>query len=73
MSGRVHSPLKAQGVDVERNLQVPLAGIAETARRRGDAFHEPSIAIRTGDKPQTERARFARYPADILITTPESA
>src|SRR6516162_1071549 len=36
------SPIKALAVDVERNLQVPLAGIAETARRRGESFHEPS-------------------------------
>src|SRR6185312_8113441 len=28
--------------------------------------------VRTGDTPQRERARFARHPADILITTPES-
>lgn len=66
------SPIKALAVDVERNLQSPLRGIAETARRRGDTFHEPSIAIRTGDTPQTERSRFARHPSDILITTPES-
>ncbi len=33
---------------------------------------KPSIAIRTGDTPQAERAAFARHPADILITTPES-
>ncbi len=32
----------------------------------------PSIAIRTGDTPQADRARFQREPADILITTPES-
>ena len=36
------------------------------------AFHAPAIAIRTGDTPQAERARFQREPADILITTPES-
>src|SRR5262249_24893467 len=66
------SPIKALAVDVQRNLQSPLAGIAETARRRGDASHEPSIAIRTGDTPQAERAQFARYPTDILITPPES-
>jgi ATP-dependent Lhr-like helicase len=28
--------------------------------------------VRTGDTPQRERARFARNPAEILITTPES-
>jgi len=32
----------------------------------------PAIAIRTGDTPAAERARFQREPADILITTPES-
>ena len=66
------SPLKALAVDVERNLRAPLAGIAETAQRMGVAFREPAISIRTGDTPQRERARFARHPAEILITTPES-
>jgi ATP-dependent Lhr-like helicase len=66
------SPLKALAVDVERNLCSPLAGIANMARRRGVPFHEPSIAVRTGDTPQRERARFQRHPAEILITTPES-
>jgi ATP-dependent Lhr-like helicase len=66
------SPLKALAVDVERNLRAPLAGIARVAGRRGDPFLTPAIAIRTGDTPQSERARFQREPADILITTPES-
>lgn len=66
------SPLKALAVDVERNLRAPLAGIANLAASRGDRFVMPEIAIRTGDTPQQERARFLRDPADILITTPES-
>jgi ATP-dependent Lhr-like helicase len=66
------SPLKALAVDVERNLRSPLAGMANMARRMGVAFREPTISVRTGDTPQRERARFARNPADILITTPES-
>ena len=66
------SPIKALAVDVERNLQAPLVGIAQTARRLGIPFHTPSVAIRTGDTPQADRSRFARHPADILITTPES-
>ena len=66
------SPLKALAVDVERNLRAPLAGIAQVADGRGDAYLAPAIAIRTGDTPQAERARFQREPADILITTPES-
>jgi ATP-dependent Lhr-like helicase len=66
------SPLKALAVDVERNLRSPLVGMANMARRMGVVFHEPLISVRTGDTPQRERARFARHPAEILITTPES-
>jgi ATP-dependent Lhr-like helicase len=66
------SPLKALAVDVERNLRAPLAGIASLAAGRGEPFVMPQIAIRTGDTPSGERARFLRQPADILITTPES-
>jgi ATP-dependent Lhr-like helicase len=66
------SPLKALAVDVERNLRAPLVGITNLAQARGETAVIPSIAIRTGDTPQSERARFARDPADILITTPES-
>ncbi|MDQ1409001.1 MAG: ATP-dependent helicase Lhr and Lhr-like helicase, partial [Acidobacteriaceae bacterium] len=66
------SPIKALAVDVERNLRAPLVGIAQAAKRLGTEFHEPQVAIRTGDTPPAERARFLRHPADILITTPES-
>jgi ATP-dependent Lhr-like helicase len=66
------SPLKALAVDVERNLRVPLEGIAKVAARRGEAVHAPVVAIRTGDTSAEERARMLRHPPDILITTPES-
>ena len=66
------SPLKALAVDVERNLRAPLAGIVNIAQSRGEAATTPAIAIRTGDTPANERARFLRDAADILITTPES-
>jgi ATP-dependent Lhr-like helicase len=66
------SPLKALAVDVERNLRAPLVGISNVAAATGTAVTEPLIAIRTGDTPAKERARFQRAPADILITTPES-
>jgi ATP-dependent helicase Lhr and Lhr-like helicase len=66
------SPIKALAVDVERNLRAPLVGVAQAAKRLGSEFHEPQVAIRTGDTPPSERARFLRHPADILITTPES-
>jgi ATP-dependent Lhr-like helicase len=66
------SPLKALAVDVERNLRSPLAGIANMARRENIPFRTPEISVRTGDTPTKERARFARHPGEILITTPES-
>jgi ATP-dependent Lhr-like helicase len=66
------SPLKALAVDVERNLRAPLAGISNMAAAKGISFHAPAIAVRTGDTPASERAKFQRTPADILITTPES-
>jgi ATP-dependent Lhr-like helicase len=66
------SPIKALTVDVERNLRAPLVGISQSAQQLGDDFHEPTIAVRTGDTPAAERAHFARKPSDILITTPES-
>src|ERR1051325_3549611 len=66
------SPLKALAVDVERNLREPVTGIANMAAFRGVHYEMPAIAVRTGDTPARERARFRREPADILITTPES-
>jgi len=61
------SPLKALSHDVERNLRAPLRGIAG-----GDPDRVPTVAIRTGDTPQRDRAQMLRTPPDILITTPES-
>ena len=66
------SPIKALAVDVERNLRAPLVGIAQAAQRLETPISRAVVSIRTGDTPQAERARFARHPADILITTPES-
>ena len=66
------SPLKALAVDVERNLRSPLVGIEREAARLGLEATDVTIAIRTGDTPPAERARLARRPPDILITTPES-
>ncbi len=66
------SPLKALAVDVERNLRSPLAGISNMAARMGVPVHLPEISVRTGDTPAADRARFAKHPGDILITTPES-
>ena len=62
------SPLKALGNDIHKNLLEPLAGI----RRRSRALPELRIAVRTGDTPQSQRAKMIRRPPHILITTPES-
>jgi ATP-dependent Lhr-like helicase len=56
------SPLKALSYDIERNLRAPLQGIGAPI----------SVALRTGDTPQSERRLMRREPPDILITTPES-
>lgn len=66
------SPLKALAVDVERNLRSPLVGIQREAALLGTPVSEVVIGIRTGDTPAAERARLAKRPPDILITTPES-
>ena len=66
------SPLKALAVDVEKNLRMPLAGIARVAAGRGEVVHAPVVAVRSGDTPAEDRARMLRHPPDILITTPES-
>ncbi|MEP7021774.1 MAG: DEAD/DEAH box helicase, partial [Pseudonocardiales bacterium] len=66
------SPLKALAVDVERNLRSPLAGIRQAAARLGLPAPDITVAMRSGDTPADERRAFARRPADILITTPES-
>jgi ATP-dependent Lhr-like helicase len=66
------SPLKALAIDVERNLRSPLAGIRQAAARLGLPDPDVTVAMRSGDTPADERRAFARTPADILITTPES-
>ncbi len=66
------SPLKALGVDVERNLRSPLAGVRAVAQRDNIPFHEPRIGVRSGDTTSRERQQLQRDPPDILITTPES-
>lgn len=66
------SPLKALVYDVERNLRAPLAGVTRAADLSGTKLTFPTVAIRTGDTPQKERARQLRDPGDILVTTPES-
>ena len=67
------SPLKALGVDVERNLRSPLVGIGQSARRLGHrACPRSRVGVRSGDTTSSDRRKLVTAPPDILITTPES-
>ena len=55
------SPLKALSQDVARNLMAPAQEMELDLR----------IETRTGDTPQSKRARQRQRPPDILLTTPE--
>jgi ATP-dependent Lhr-like helicase len=66
------SPLKALSNDIQKNLQQPLDGIRRELA--GMLLDDAPIRanVRTGDTPQSERARMRRQPPHILVTTPES-
>ena len=66
------SPLKALNNDIARNLREPLSGIRCTAHDAGTDLPPLSVAVRTGDTPQSARRRMVKGPPHILITTPES-
>jgi ATP-dependent Lhr-like helicase len=56
------SPLKALAVDIQRNLERPIAEMRLSIRAES----------RTGDTPQIKRERQRRHAPQILMTTPES-
>src|SRR5437870_9473703 len=66
------SPLKALSNDVLKNLQQPLAEIANAALAAGWLMPEIRVTVRTGDTPAWARQQMLRRPPHILITTPES-
>ncbi len=66
------SPLKALSNDIRRNLEAPLAEIADAAARAGKLVPPLRAMVRTGDTPAAERAAMLRRPPHILVTTPES-
>lgn len=66
------SPLKALGVDVERNLRSPLIGITQTAKRLDLPAPLITVGVRSGDTTASDRRALLSNPPDILITTPES-
>jgi len=55
------SPLKALATDIARNLTAPVAEMGLPIK----------LETRTGDTPQSRRARQRVLPPDILLTTPE--
>jgi ATP-dependent Lhr-like helicase len=66
------SPLRALSNDIAKNLEAPLCGIADALNERQLPSVGIRAAVRTGDTPQSERARMRRQPPHILVTTPES-
>lgn len=66
------SPLKALSNDIEKNLAVPLAGIDEVLAQRGLPAHGLRVGLRTGDTPARDRAKAAKRPPHLFVTTPES-
>jgi len=66
------SPLKALSNDIQRNLQVPLAGIQEELRALGLPEVNIRTFVRTGDTPAGERTAMTKRPPHIVVTTPES-
>jgi ATP-dependent Lhr-like helicase len=58
------SPLRALAYDIEKNLRAPVVGMGLEEKL--------SIHLRTGDTPQTHRAKFRKQGAHFLVTTPES-
>ncbi len=66
------SPLKALNNDIRKNLVEPLEEINELAKSKGIELQEIRVGIRTGDTTQSEKAKMAKNPPHIFITTPES-
>ena len=66
------SPLKALNTDIRRNLLKPLEELTARFEAAGEQAPEVRVLTRSGDTPAEERARMARRPPEILITTPES-
>src|SRR6266849_467447 len=66
------SPLKALSNDIQRNLQIPLAGIQQELEAMGMAEVNIRTLVRTGDTPAAERTAMVKRPPHIVVTTPES-
>ncbi|MBF8300416.1 MAG: box helicase-like [Acidobacteria bacterium] len=62
------SPLRALANDVQKNLLGPIGEM----RAIDPTLPDIRVLVRSGDTPQHERARMARTPPHVLVTTPES-
>src|SRR3989442_16020015 len=56
------SPLKALSTDIHKNLAVPRRGISEYAAAMSIDQPRITVAVRTGDTTQSERAAMLRKP-----------
>src|SRR5262245_32048291 len=54
------SPLKALSNDIHKNLDRPLAGIAQLAAEQGIPLAPIRASVRTGDTPMAERQRMGK-------------
>jgi len=66
------SPLKALAVDIQQNLEAPLAEIAALAVDLGLQAPDIRVGVRNGDTPPSVRAAMIKRPPNFVITTPES-
>jgi len=66
------SPLKALSNDIHKNLIEPLEEINALAKKKKIKLQEIRVGLRTGDTTTSERAKMARKPPHIFVTTPES-
>lgn len=66
------SPLKALSNDIQRNLEIPIVGIAKQLNRMELPAIPIRTLVRTGDTPAHVRATMRRNPPHIMVTTPET-
>ncbi|MBS3072671.1 ATP-dependent helicase [Candidatus Pacearchaeota archaeon] len=66
------SPLKALSNDIHKNLIEPLEQIENLAKSKNIKLQKIRIGLRTGDTTASEKAKMAKTPPHIMITTPES-
>ncbi len=66
------SPLKALALDIQQNLEAPLAEISRIAADAGFSVPDITVGLRTGDTPPSARTAMTKRPPHFVVTTPES-